>query len=188
VSDDDLEGAGVLPARLSIVTLCTDNAARSVMAGSMLEVRAEAEGLALKILTAGTHSVDGQPMSARTRSAMMAIDALESISYGRHRSHQLTDADLVGADLVMAMEADHVRYVRRHHPQAAGRTATLIRLCATMSSGPQPFAERMAACGFGEVELGDDEDVADPAGGDEGVYLVCARQLWELTGEFIALL
>jgi protein-tyrosine-phosphatase len=88
----------------------------------------------------------------------------------------------------MAMEADHVRYVRRHHPQAAGRTATLIRLCATMSSGPQPFAERMAACGFGEVELGDDEDVADPAGGDEGVYLVCARQLWELTGEFIALL
>jgi len=24
----------------------------------------------------------------------MAIDALESISYGRHRSHQLTDADL----------------------------------------------------------------------------------------------
>jgi len=48
VSDDDLEGAGVLPARLSIVTLCTGNAARSVMAGSMLEVRAEAEGLALK--------------------------------------------------------------------------------------------------------------------------------------------
>jgi len=43
------------------VTLCTGNAARSVMAGSMLEVRAEAEGLALKILTAGTHSVDASP-------------------------------------------------------------------------------------------------------------------------------
>jgi len=56
-----------------------------------------------------------------------------------------------------------------------------------MSSGPA-LRRANGRLRVREVELGDDEDVADPAGGDEGVYLVCARQLWELTGEFIALL
>jgi len=119
---------------------------------------------------------------------MMAIDALESISYGRHRSHQLTDADLVGADLVMAMEADP-RPLRAPAPPAGRRAYSHAdpTLCDD-ESGPQPFAERMAACGFGEVELGDDEDVADPAGGDEGVYLVCARaSCGSSPAEFIAL-
>jgi protein-tyrosine-phosphatase len=35
------------------------------------------------------------------------------------------------------------------------------------------------------VELGDDEDVSDPAGGDEAVYIACAGELWSLCRELV---
>jgi len=104
---------------------------------------------------------------------MMAIVRLESISYGRHRSHQLTDADLVGADLVMAMEADHVRYVRRHHPQARAYSHADPTLCDD-EFGPSPSRAngRLRVRG---VELGDERTWPTREG--TSVYLVCARQL-----------
>ncbi len=52
---------------MQILTLCTGNAARSVMAGAMLG----AAGLA--VVTSGTHVVDGQPMSRRTRDALASL-------------------------------------------------------------------------------------------------------------------
>jgi protein-tyrosine-phosphatase len=177
-----------VPARLHLLTLCTGNAARSVMAGYMLEARAEAEGLPVAVATAGTHVVDGQPMSARTRSALLSVEEMAEAAVSRHRSHQLDEADLARADLVLAMEADHVRYVRVRHPGAAGRTATLRRLCRDLSPGPAPLAERLAALALDQVELGDDEDVADPAGGEQDVYTACAQELWVLTGRLFELL
>ncbi len=172
------------PARLLVV--CTGNAARSVMAGFMLEYLSEAGGLGLRVATAGTHTVDGQPMSMRTRAALRAVDELADAAVGRHRSHQLSDADLDRADLVVAMEADHVRYVRRRHPGAAPRTATIRRLCADLGPGPGPLGARVGALGLESVELHADEDVADPAGRDEEVYVACALELWGLCRELAA--
>ena len=102
-------------------------------------------GLALEIATAGTHTIDGQPMSGRTRAALRSIPALADGPHGRHRSRQVHEPDLEAAALVVAMEADHVRYVRRRHPRAAGRTATLRRLVAALPPGRPPSAERVAA-------------------------------------------
>jgi len=150
------------------------------MAGFMLEYLSETEGLGLRIATAGTHTVDGQPVSMRTRAALRSVAEVADAPVGRHRSHQLADADLDRADLVVAMEADHVRYVRRRHPQAAGRTGTIRRLCRELAPGPGPLGGRVAALGLESVELHADEDVADPAGRDEEVYQACARELWDL--------
>jgi protein-tyrosine-phosphatase len=156
------------------------------MAGFMLEYLSEVGGLGLRVATAGTHTVDGQPMSMRTRAALNALDEVADAPVGRHRSHQLSDADLDRAELVVAMEADHVRYVRRRHPRAAARTATIRRLCADLAPGPGPLADRVDALGLESVELHSDEDVADPAGRDEEVYVDCARQLWLLCRELTA--
>jgi protein-tyrosine-phosphatase len=158
----------------SVLTLCTGNAARSVMAGILFA------DLPVRVVTAGTFVVEGQPMSWRTRDALtsVGIDALPA-----HRSHQLTDADADGADLIIAMAGEHVAYVRRRHPEAGGRTATIKRLVRDLSDGPQSLVDRVAVLGLASIEIEPWEDVEDPAGGEVDVYLSCAKELAQLCGE-----
>jgi len=165
---------------LRIVTLCTGNAARSVMAGVMLAQLGEAEGADLEVVTAGTHAVEGQPMSARVRLAMRSIGALDLSVVNRHRSHQLTEADCAAADLIVAMEADHVAYVRRNHAHAAGKTATVRRLVDELRlEGPEP-REQIAMLDLAAADLSLDVDVLDPAGAEQQTYDECAAELWVL--------
>jgi protein-tyrosine-phosphatase len=167
----------------TIVTLCTGNAARSVMAAFMLEHWFEALGQDHEVVSAGTHVVEGQPMGMRTRAALATIPELSDLPVSHHRSKQLTAEHLDRAALVVAMEADHVRFVRRHHPEAAPRCATLRRLSVDLKAGEEPLAERVAALDLGALPLDPSEDVADPAGGDVDVYVACAEELWRLTEE-----
>jgi len=171
----------------NLLLLCTGNAARSVMAGYMVERRAQDLALEFGVRTAGTHVVEGQPMSMRTRAGLAAVRALGEVPAGSHRSHQLTAADLEWADLVVAMEADHVRFVRRHHPDAARRTATLRRLCRELPPGPDALEGRVADLGLAVAVLEDWEDVIDPAGGEVEDYVACAEELWSLCGELVTL-
>jgi protein arginine phosphatase len=165
---------------LGLLVICTGNAARSVMAGFMLELLAEQQGRALSVATAGTHSVDGQPISPRTRAGLASIPELRDVAYMRHRSRQMVEGDIERATLVIAMEADHVRYVRNRHPRAAPRTATIRRLAEILPPGPSPLAGRVASLELDRAPLDRGEDVLDPAGGDDLRYVRCAAELWEL--------
>lgn len=168
-----------------LLMLCTGNAARSVMAAYMLQYLSDTGGLGLRITSAGTHTIDGHPMSMRTRKALTSIPELADAPVSRHRSRQLHGDDLHDIDLVVAMEADHVRYVRRHHPVAADRTATIRRLVDELARGPESLAGRVAALHLGEVAVTDTEDVADPAGREDEDYLACAEELWNLCQELV---
>ena len=157
---------------LHIVTLCTGNAARSVMAGAVL--REHVPGLV--VTTSGTHVIEGMPMSWRTRDAIASLD----IPVPDHRSRQATEHELDSADLVIALAREHVTWMRRVHPRAAPRTATLKRLARDLPDDGTALADRLAAMRLAEVELTPDEDVLDPAGGDLDVFVDCAREIADL--------
>ncbi len=173
---------------LHVVTLCTGNAARSVMAGVMLEQLAEMEGFGLTVTTAGTHVLEGQPLGMRTKEAMVNLGELDTSGVGRHRSHQIDEVDCAAADLIVAMEADHVRYIRRRHPEAANKTATLRRLVTTLPVDDAPFGHRLASLGLAAVDLDVDVDVLDPAGGDQEQYDAVAAEIFELCGVLLAVM
>jgi protein-tyrosine-phosphatase len=151
------------------------------MAGFMFDVlRNGRPGEPLNVVTAGTHTIDGQPMGLRTRTALTRLPELAETDFRQHRSRQVHGVDLVHADIVVVMEADHVRFVRRQFPDAAAKTATIRYLCENLPPSPPALGDRLAALGLGEVDLDDTEDVLDPAGHDADVYAACVDELWAL--------
>jgi len=171
-------GTGAGAAEPVVLTLCTGNAARSVMAGVMLE----SHHPPVRVITAGTHVVEHQPTSRRTRDALATV----GLEASAHRSRQLTDADLDGADLIIAMAAEHVWFVRRRHPRAAPRTATLSWLAAHLPPGPEPLRSRVLALELAELDPAAQGDVEDPAGGEDAAYTACATELSALVAELMA--
>ena len=126
--------------------------------------------------TAGTLTVDGQPMSWRTRTALESV----GLAPPSHRSRQASLDDLDNATLIIGLAPEHVQWVRRNHATAAPRTGTLKRLCRDLALDARPLSERVAALGLHEVELEDWEEVVDPGGGEVEVFVACAREVYDL--------
>lgn len=158
-----------------IVFLCTGNAARSVMAGAALSAHLPH----WQVTTAGTLVVEGQPMSVRTRAALENV----GLEAPQHRSRQVSADVLRHAALVIAMAPEHVLWVRRTHPDASPRTATLRRLVRDLPQGSAPLHERVAGLRLHEVDLEDWEEVVDPGGGDNATYAACAVEVADLVAQ-----
>src|SRR3954453_1562939 len=120
------------------------------MAGAIL--REHVPGL--QVTTSGTHVIEGMPMSWRTRDAITSL----GLPVPNHRSRQATTQELDNADLVIALAREHVMWMRRVHPTAAPRTATLKRLARDLPADGGPLFERVAAMHLHEVQLEATED------------------------------
>ena len=115
-------------------------------------------------------------MSWRTRAALEGV----GLAAPAHRSRQATSTDLGHAALVIALAPEHVHWVRRTHPAAAGRTGTLRRLARDLPADAAPLAERIARLALADVALGEWEEVVDPGGGDAEDFAACAREVVDL--------
>jgi protein-tyrosine-phosphatase len=132
-------------------------------------------------MTAGTLSIDGLPMSWRTSAGFEAV----GLARPAHRSRQVTAADLERATLVIGLAPEHVEWVRREHPAAAARTATLKRLVRDLSADERPFPERLAELDLARVELAGWEEVVDPGGREVEAFTACAQEVVALIEQLV---
>ena len=159
----------------TILVLCTGNATRSVIAGAVLRAHVPD----VEVLTAGTMSIDGLPMSWRTRAGFEAV----GVTPPPHRSRQVSPDDLDRATLVIGLAPEHVEWVRREHPSAAARTGTLKRLAHDLPADARPLAERVAALDLANVSLAPWEEVVDPGGGEVEAFIACAEEVVALVAD-----
>lgn len=150
------------------------------MAGAALEERRPDLGVA----TAGTLSVDGLPMSWRTRHALADV----GLAWPRHTSRQVRRADLMRADLIIGLAPEHVEWVRREHTDLAHRAGTLIRLAKELPRSSSALPERIAGLGLASVDLEPWEEIVDPGGGDVDAFVACAREIVALVDRLADLL
>lgn len=158
--------------------VCTGNAARSVMAATMLRALTSD----LEVRSAGTHVVEGQPMGVRTRTAL----ASHGLADPRHRSRQFSEEE-AGADLIAVMEPAHLSWIRSRFPAAAVVTGSLRRLARDLPrpdlARPRPLSERVAALNLSGVRPESWEEVADPGAGEQADFDRCAAELRKLMAQ-----
>lgn len=159
-----------------LLVVCTANVCRSAVAerliAAKLEGRRDVDGQEWVVRSAGTADVRA-PMDRNTIAAAEASGVDLSSHTARVLTREILDTD--GADLVLTMTREHLRYVVRLDPTAWPRTFTLKEIArrsrliapATAESGGfLAWRERVAAGRRAADLLRPDpaDDVEDPYG------------------------
>jgi len=171
-----------------ILFLCTGNAARSVMAATMMRDLLGSDSPYL-VASGGTHVLPGQPMSVRTRKALER----HGLADPWHRSHQLDGSDVNRAGLIVAMEPMHIEWMRRTHPGGLPKTGGLGGLADRLAANPgirgssrdqrESFDHRVGLLELADQKIDDWEEIIDPASGEQDVFDACSDLIHRLVVE-----
>lgn len=106
-----------------ILVVCVGNVCRSPMAAALLARRLAARRPGIVVSSAGIAALEGRPADP------IAVELLRErgVDLASHRARQLTEALVMDAELVVAMEQGHVRDIEAAFPRARGRVHRLGR-------------------------------------------------------------
>jgi protein-tyrosine phosphatase len=145
-----------VPYRIAVV--CLGNICRSPMAAAVLRSKVAAAGLAdeVEVTSAGTGDWHiGAAADRRARAALIARGYPD-----QHCARQFTTPDFADVDLVLAMDADNLRTLRRIAPAADGDK---IRLFDDPAEVPDPYYGHRSdfEAVLGQIEVAADRLVAE---------------------------
>lgn len=123
---------------MNVLFVCTANVCRSPMAEAFLrELRP-----GFDVRSCGTHALAGRPATYDARQVMRAY----GVPVDAHRARMLEPEMVRWADVIAGLASEHVRYVVKACPGAAGKTFTLRELAGDEPADvDDPFGEREAA-------------------------------------------
>lgn len=176
---------------IDILILCTGNICRSPMAEALLRHKLDLAGIDATVSSAGTWRA-GEPAAPGSFNAMAA----RRLDLTSHRSALLDIEAVRRADLVLAMAREHVREVVVLDPPSLAKTFTLkelVRRAEALGPTPLPFDQWLAHVGQGRqarqmLGASRDDDVADPIGQPDGMFLDTADELESLIDRLVPLL
>jgi protein-tyrosine phosphatase len=173
---------------IDILLLCTGNICRSPMAEALLRHKLERAGVPATVTSAGTWRA-GELAAAGSVNAMAA----RRLDLAPHRSTLLDLAAVRRADLVIAMAREHVREVVVLDPPSLAKTFTLkelVRRAEALGPTDLPFDRWLVHVGQGRqarqmLGASRDDDVADPIGQADDVFVDTANELDRLIDRIV---
>lgn len=172
VGSEDVDGVPRDGGAPRVLVVCHANVTRSVVAAELLGQRCP--GMDLR--SVGTHALDGQPVSPRTKDAVRRVLG-EELGLAWHSARQLTDDDVEWADVIVTMEASQTRLLAKRFPAAIRKTSSLGFLARELPKSGSPLKERLGALPLTAAALDDRDDVPDPAGLGDDAYVAAVRDL-----------
>ncbi len=164
-----------------VTFVCTGNAARSVMAATLLKDRLGEDG-PIDVRSAGTLVLPDQPMSVRTRTALER----HGLRDPWHRSRQLDEQDVRVSSLILTMEPLHIQWMRRQLPSALPISGMLKRVVLDLPRiVGATLDDRVAALGLANRDVEPWEEVIDPGSGQQPAFDICIDELAGLIDELI---
>jgi protein-tyrosine phosphatase len=167
-----------------VLTVCTGNVHRSVLAEHVLAAEVDRRGLPWRVASAGTIAAPGRPLDLRTEKVLRRAGIPVADGWTTHR---LTPAGLAAADVVLAAAEEHRRAIAELDPSALPRVYLLrqfARLASAVAdtgevvaSGPELVAAAGAARSRLQPVPPGADDIADPVGRPNRVLRACLRDV-----------
>jgi protein-tyrosine phosphatase len=146
------------------------------MAAGIVRFLLEEKGLAnlWSASSRGLMAEDGAPPSDL---AVKILIEEYGIDISSHRAAQLTESDLAAASLIVAMTVSQVEQIKRLFPAHVDR----VYLYGALVAPKRQIKIQESQCheDLPHPFLYKDYEVIDPYGGDEELYRIVARQLWD---------
>jgi protein-tyrosine-phosphatase len=167
-----------------VLTVCTGNVHRSVLAEHVLRAGVSWLGLGWRVSSAGTAAVPGRPVDPGTERVLARSRIAVAPGW---TTHQLDLASVRAADLVLVAAEEHRRVIAELDPSALSRVYLLRQFArlavavgdsgSPVESGPELVEAASAVRAHVQPVPPGADDIADPVGRSDRVLRACLRDI-----------